>query len=126
MPAAKRRAPMPNRLPELVHYLIWRCDPADLGATKLNKICWYSDLDAYRTLGRTITGATEYIRLQFGPTPKGVHNVIDQLFQKGRIAVSKENFYGRPKTGEAGYRSIFVRGNRDRGRDRRNHLLKTF
>jgi hypothetical protein len=89
---------MPNRLPELVHYLIWRCDPADLGATKLNKICWYSDLDAYRTLGRTITGATEYIRLQFGPTPKGVHNVIDQLFQKGRIAVSKENFYGRPKT----------------------------
>jgi hypothetical protein len=89
---------MPNRLPELVHYLIWRCDPAYLGATKLNKICWYSDLDAYRTLGHTITGASDYIRLQFGPTPKGVHNVIEQLSTKGQIAVSKENFYGRPKT----------------------------
>ena len=89
---------MPNRLPELLHYVIWRCDPAELGATKLNKICWYSDLDAYRRLGHTVTGATDYIRLQFGPTPKGVHNVIEQLSDDGRIAVSKENFYGRPKT----------------------------
>jgi hypothetical protein len=89
---------MPNRLPQLLHYVIWRSDPAELGATKLNKICWYSDLDAYRTLGHTVTWATDYIRLQFGPTPKGVHNVIEQLSDQGRIAISKENFYGRPKT----------------------------
>jgi hypothetical protein len=89
---------MPNRLPELLHYVIWRCDPAKLGATKLNKICWYSDLDAYRRFGRTITGASDYIRLQFGPTPKGVHDVIDRLSDDGRIAVSTQNYYGRPKT----------------------------
>jgi hypothetical protein len=72
--------------------------PCQVGATKLNKICWYSDLDAYRRLGHSITGAADYIRLQFGPTPKGVHNVIDQLSDQGRIAASKVNFYGRPKT----------------------------
>ena len=89
---------MVTRLPELLHYVIWRCDPAELGATKLNKICWYSDLDAYRALGHTITGATDYIRLQFGPAPKGVHTAIEQLSNEGRLAVSQQNFYGRPKT----------------------------
>jgi hypothetical protein len=89
---------MATRLPQLLHYVIWRCDPSELGATKLNKICWYSDLDAYRSLGRTITGATEYIRLQFGPTPRGVHNVIEQLSYEGKLAVSRQNFYGHPKT----------------------------
>jgi hypothetical protein len=89
---------MPNRLPKLLHYVMWRCDPAELGATRLNKICWYSDLDAYRALGHTITGATVYTRRQYGPTPKGVHKVIDKLSHQGRIAVSTENSYGHPKT----------------------------
>jgi hypothetical protein len=46
-----------------MHYVIWRSDPSELGATKLYKICWYSDLEAYRTLGSTISGATHYKRL---------------------------------------------------------------
>jgi Protein of unknown function (DUF4065) len=89
---------MPNRLPELLHYVIWRCDPAELGATKLNKICWYADLDAYRRSGSTITGATSYIRLQHGPTPRNVHRCIDRLKYDGQIAVSQHNYHGRPKT----------------------------
>jgi hypothetical protein len=106
---------MPNRLP---HYVIWRCDPAELGATKLNKICWYSDLDAHRTLGHTITGATDCIRQQCGPTPKGVHKVIDKLSHQGRIAVSMEILWSAQDhvslAGEAGHCGIFVRRNRDR------------
>jgi hypothetical protein len=26
-----------NRLSDLLHYIIWRCDPAELGATKLRQ-----------------------------------------------------------------------------------------
>src|SRR5262249_12639015 len=89
---------MPNRLPELLHYVIWRCDPVELGATKLNKICWYSDLDAYRQFGQTITGSEHYKRLQHGPAPKNVHRVIDALQRAGKIAVSTENYFDRPKT----------------------------
>ena len=37
---------MPNRLAELLHYLIWRCDPSKLGATKLNKILFFADFGA--------------------------------------------------------------------------------
>jgi Protein of unknown function (DUF4065) len=87
-----------NRLSDLVHYIIWRCDPAELGATKLNKICWYADLEYYRLTGRTITGADRYKRLQFGPAPKNVHMVIDALEREEKIAVASENYYGKPKT----------------------------
>ncbi|MBV9565159.1 MAG: DUF4065 domain-containing protein [Bradyrhizobium sp.] len=89
---------MPSRLPQLLHYVIWRCSPAELGATRLNEICWYSDVDTYRKLGRSITGASDYTRSQFGPTPKGVDDVIEALSRQSRIAVSKDNYYGRPKT----------------------------
>jgi hypothetical protein len=89
---------MPNRLPELLHYVIWRCDPSKLGATKLNKICWYADLDAYRRTGGTISGAQEYIRLQHGPAPEGVHWTLDQLREQGKIAISKQTYRGRSKT----------------------------
>jgi hypothetical protein len=81
-----------------MHYVIWRSDPSELGATKLYKICWYSDLEAYRTLGSTISGATHYKRLQHGPVPKQANRVIEYLQQSGKIAVSTENYFDRPKT----------------------------
>jgi hypothetical protein len=40
----------------LVHYFCARCeDPSSLGATKLNKIMWYSDASAYLQLGKIST-----------------------------------------------------------------------
>jgi hypothetical protein len=87
-----------NRLSDLVHYIIWRCDPAELGATKLNKVCWYADIEYYRLTGKTITGADRYKRLQFGPAPKGVHLVLESLAHEEKIAISTENYYGKPKT----------------------------
>jgi len=87
-----------NRLADLVHYVIWRSDPSELGATKLYKICWYSDLESYRLLGAAISGATHYKRLEHGPAPKNVHRVIEVLQRSGKIAVSTENYFDRPKT----------------------------
>jgi hypothetical protein len=46
-----------NRLAGVTHYVIERCEPAKLGATRLNKILWYSDVLYYRHHGCTITGA---------------------------------------------------------------------
>jgi len=90
---------MPNdRLADLVHYVIWRSDPARLGATKLAKICWYSDIASQRWLGKTISGATHYKRLQHGPVPKNLHHVIEELQWRGLIAVAKETYFDRPKT----------------------------
>ena len=87
-----------NRLAALAHYVIWRCDPADLGAVKLYKILWFADLEHYRRTGRTITGATAYTKLQFGPVPKGIMQALETLEHEEKIAKSSENYYGRPKT----------------------------
>jgi hypothetical protein len=87
-----------NRLAALAHYLVWKCDPADLGATKLNKILWFADLEHYRRTGRSITGADAYIKLQHGPVPKGIKRALAALTAEGRIAQSTENYHGFPKT----------------------------
>jgi hypothetical protein len=44
-------------------------DDPRFGSVKLNKILYYSDFDAYRRLGESITGAT-YQRINEGPAPR--------------------------------------------------------
>jgi hypothetical protein len=87
-----------NRLAPLVHYVIWKCDPSELGAVKLNKILWFSDLEFYRRTGRSITGAASYVKQQFGPVAKGIPSALKALEEKRIIVKSSENYYGRPKT----------------------------
>jgi hypothetical protein len=87
-----------NRLAALAHYVIWRCDPANLGAVKLYKILWFADLEQYRRTGKTITGATAYTKRQFGPVPKGIMQALAGLEHEGKIATAEQNYYGRPKT----------------------------
>lgn len=86
-----------NRLATLAHYVIWRCDPADLGATKLNKVLWFADLEAYRLTGNTITGAGSYQKRQFGPVPKGIMETLSELQSQSKISSSTENYYGFAK-----------------------------
>lgn len=74
-----------DRLPSVTHYVIARCDPAKLGATKLNKILWFSDVLYYRRHGRTITGADNYVKQQFGPVQKNMLGVLDELKRDGKI-----------------------------------------
>ena len=55
---------------KLVHYVCSQCsgDVSKLGAVKLNKALWLSDLVAYYQLGQPITSA-RYVKRQFGPVP---------------------------------------------------------
>jgi len=87
-----------NRLAALAHYVIWKCAPADLGATKLNKILWFADLEHYHHTGHSITGATVYTKLQHGPVPKDIMRALEALTAEQKIAQSTENYYGFPKT----------------------------
>jgi hypothetical protein len=87
-----------NRLAALAHYLIWKCDPAELGATKLNKILWFADLEHYHRTGRSITGARAYTKMPHGPVPRGIVAALAALRHENKIAQSTENYYGFPKT----------------------------
>ena len=72
---------------ELVIYIAQRCQKAEyFGATKLNKILYRVDFEAFRRLGRPVTGAV-YFRLPNGPAPKALVPVRDSLVSEGAILI---------------------------------------
>ena len=85
-----------DKLKALVHYVCWKCDPDDLGSTKLNKVLWYSDMQAYLILHRPITGET-YVKRQFGPVSSHIMSVIRDLEREGRLLRGKADYFGRSK-----------------------------
>jgi hypothetical protein len=77
----------------LVHYICARCDdPSLLGATKLNKILWYSDAIAYLASGHPITGAT-YVKRQFGPVPRDILASRQRLVARGFLVERQAPFF---------------------------------
>ncbi|MBS1913461.1 MAG: SocA family protein [Bacteroidetes bacterium] len=81
----------------LVHYICWRCqDPSKLGKTKLNKILFYSDFASYLYYRKPITD-TGYIKLQFGPVPKDIDQVIIRLRHEGKVVERDAQHFGYPK-----------------------------
>jgi hypothetical protein len=89
----RRRVWDPKKLKALVHYICSKCPDRNLlGATKLNKILWYSDAIALQMWGAPITGET-YVKRQFGPVPKHILKVIEQLENDGAIAVKSTPFH---------------------------------
>ncbi len=80
----------------LVHYICYKADRDELGATKLNKILWFSDIWHYLTHGRTITGET-YVKHHYGPVPKHIEPVLWDLQSSGMIQVRDAEYFGYPK-----------------------------
>jgi antitoxin SocA-like protein len=70
MPDLKKWPENETKYQELVLYICQKCatDPK-FGATKLNKLLYFSDFLAYAMLGEPITGF-EYQRLPNGPAPR--------------------------------------------------------
>lgn len=77
-----------SKLRELVLYISAECqgDPR-FGATKLNKILWWSDFLAFATLHKPITGV-EYMRLGKGPVPKRLKPIREAMQKSRELAVS--------------------------------------
>ena len=74
-----------DRFRELILYVCQKCatDPK-FGATKLNKILYFSDFLAYAELEEPITGF-EYQRLPNGPAPRRMIPIRDQMIKKGDL-----------------------------------------
>lgn len=60
-----------------------------IGATRLNKTLFYSDLYAYLRDGQTITGE-RYIKLQNGPVPEAIWSTLNQLESGGHVLVRQQ------------------------------------
>lgn len=79
----------PKRFDELVLYIAERtADDEKFGSTKVAKVLFYSDLQAYREQGAPITGA-EYQHWRLGPYPPKFEAARSILKHSGRAAVVK-------------------------------------
>ena len=83
-----------ERLRELILYVSEQCasDPK-FGATKLNKILYFSDFISFAERGKPITGA-EYMRLGKGPVPKRLVPVREELRKAKHLEVKVADYYG--------------------------------
>lgn len=73
----------------LVHYIIWKAGKSDwFGATKLNKVLWFSDARAHMLLKSSITGE-RYIREKFGPVPRHIMPILEELSREGSISIKR-------------------------------------
>ena len=84
-----------KHLRELILYISHKCatDPT-FGATKLNKILFYSDFFSFFRFGEPIAGL-EYQKLPNGPAPKQLVPVREAMKRDGDLAVQKTAFFER-------------------------------
>lgn len=69
---------------DLMLYLAHRCqDVNHFGATKLCKLLYYSDFNAFAQTGSPITGA-DYMRQDHGPMPREFYSQRHWLIEAGR------------------------------------------
>ncbi len=96
MDRSRNRNQQPNddKLRELILFIALHSEGDEaFGATKLNKLLFYSDFSAYLRFGKAITGQ-EYQALHQGPAPRRLVPIRDQLEQKSEIAIRKKDYYG--------------------------------
>ena len=77
---------MPSRLDTIVHYIIRVVPPEQLGATKLAKILWFSDVEHYRATGQTLTKSDDYRKRDQGPLHIDFYGTLSRLKNEAAIA----------------------------------------
>ena len=94
MQERRQFAQQPEKLAEAVVYLCQRSsgDP-NFGETKLVKLLYYADCDAYQRTGEPFTGST-YLHYPNGPYPERWTNIKDRMEMAGDIAVAAERVPG--------------------------------
>ena len=85
-----------SKFQELILLVARECreDPR-CGATKLNKILFYSDFLAYEELGRSISGEA-YRKLERGPVPSRMLPVVEDMQSLGWCSWAERDYFGRP------------------------------
>lgn len=79
--------PTDRRLAELMLFVAKRCeDDPKFGATKLNKILFFSDFISMRRQGKPIAGSP-FMRLPKGPAPRRMLPVRERLIEEKRAVL---------------------------------------
>lgn len=86
-----------HKFRQLILYLATKSegDPS-FGATKLNKLLFFSDFLAYVEGGEPITGQ-KYQKLSYGPAPKSILPVLRDMQSEGLCIERERVHYGNPQ-----------------------------
>lgn len=95
-------------LAKLVEAVIYLCDLSEddpeFGLSKLTKLLYYADFDAYLEYGQPITG-TSYLHFPHGPHPENWYQIREQMEQRGEVEI----LYDPAVTGCQSYRVLPLR-----------------
>lgn len=83
-----------NKLRELILYIARESEgDSAFGATKLNKLLFYADFLAYKSLGKPITNQ-EYQALDQGPAPRRLVPLLREMEEAGEIVIRQSDYFG--------------------------------
>jgi peptide deformylase len=82
-----------TKLRAVVLYTCAHCGPADLGAVKLHKVLYFTDMLHHVRVGTSVTGAT-YRKRPFGPTCDQLLPLLRALSAAGAIEIRESEQFG--------------------------------
>lgn len=82
-----------DKLKDLILYVVNRVGPGDLGAVKLHKVLWFTDLALMYLTGKTACGET-FLKKPRGPWGSHVDKAIKALEREGRMVEREGNLAG--------------------------------
>jgi hypothetical protein len=81
------------KLKDVILYACSRCEPSRLGAVKLHKILYFSDMIHYANVGAPLTGAT-YRKRPMGPTCDQLLVTLNELARDGALKIRDVDYFG--------------------------------
>lgn len=81
------------KLKDLILFACAQCDPSQMGAVKLHKVLYFSDMLHYADVGAPISGAT-YKKRPMGPTCEQLLLTISELSAEGKLDVTNVDYFG--------------------------------
>ncbi|HEY0783381.1 MAG TPA: Panacea domain-containing protein [Thermoanaerobaculia bacterium] len=82
---------------ELILYIAQQSEgDSTFGKTKLNKILFFCDFLSFRAYGESITGQ-RYFKLPFGPAPRALVPVVNELEQEDACLWVRRSHFGLPQ-----------------------------
>ncbi len=82
-----------DKFEALVHYVCATADGDHLGATKLNKILWLSDVLWYLDEGESLTDES-YVKRQYGPVPAHILASLTSLQAADKLTIQDDHSFG--------------------------------
>jgi len=84
------------KLHAAILYVFAKCAPSDLGAVKLHKVLYYTDMFHYLSEGHPMTGSV-YRKRSFGPTCDQLLPALRELSNQDKIEIHEVDFFSYKK-----------------------------